>query len=144
MDVVLQGAAIPSIQQQQQGQAAAAVISTLRVAVDKRSTGGFTPQVEEGGPVPLPVDAEGDRSTPSGWLLPDKQVVLDVFVDHSLIEVYAMDGLARVTSRIYPADETVSWGLAAYGSAMPRAGVRLAAADIWSMDNAWTGQPPLC
>jgi hypothetical protein len=135
VDILLQGATAVTGQE-------GAVISSLRVAVDKRNTGGFTPQVEEGGPVPLPI--KDDNRAVSGWQLPATQLMLDMFVDHSLVEVYAMDGLARVTSRIYPADESVSWGLAAYGSAGPGATVSLAAADVWAMDNAWAGQAPLC
>lgn len=139
VDVLLQGAAAPTGQGQ-----GATVINALRVAVDKRNTGGFTPQVEEGGPVPLPITDDNSAGQPSGWLMPATLLTLDLFVDHSLVEVYAMDGLARVTSRFYPADETVSWGLAAYGSAGPGGTVSLAAADVWAMDNAWSGQAPLC
>lgn len=138
VDVLLQGAASPNGPGQ-----AAAIINALRVAVDKNNTGGFTPQVQEGGPVPLPVKEDNGTSA-SGWLLPQTQLTLDVFVDHSLVEVYAMDGLGRVSSRIYPADETVSWGLAAFGSAAPGGMVSLSAADVWAMDNAWAGQETLC
>lgn len=133
-DVLLTGSA--AVGNQQQGP----VITALRFAVDKRKTGGFTPEVEEGGPVPLPIGPDGSP----GWLLPSKQLTLDVFVDHSVVEAYAMDGLGRVTSRVYPADESAAWGLAAYGSAAPGGTLGLASADAWAMDNAWTGQPPLC
>lgn len=137
MDVLLQGAAAPN------GPGQAAIINALHVAVDKSNTGGFTPQVQEAGPVPLPVKEDNGTSA-SGWLLPRAQLMLDLFVDHSLVEVYAMDGLGRVSSRIYPADETVSWGLAAFGSAAPGGMVSLSAADVWAMDNAWAGQETLC
>jgi hypothetical protein len=69
-------------------------------------------------------------------------IKLAVWVDHSLIEVFAMDGLARVSSRIYPGDDSVSWGLTAFvHGAGPAAGVGLEA-TVWELDNAW--QAPEC
>jgi hypothetical protein len=123
-------------QQQQQPGGAAAALTSLRVAVDKRHTGGFTPAAVEGGAVPLPA---------GGWALPGRELALDLWLDHSVLEVYAMGGLARVTSRIYPSDESTSWGLAAFGAAAPRgAGLALASAQAWALANAWAGQPALC
>lgn len=115
-------------------------VTGLSVVVDKTHAGGFTPAALEGGPVPLP--AGNSR----GWWLPGQALALDLWVDHNLLEVYAMGGLARVTSRIYPADGRSAWGLAALGSAVPAGAgvVKLARADVWSLDNAFAGQPPLC
>jgi hypothetical protein len=63
----------------------------------------------EGGPVPLPV------GTNSAWSLPDQQLGLSIWVDHTVLEVYAMRGLARVTSRVYPEDNTADFGVAVFG-----------------------------
>lgn len=128
-DIVLQGAAA--------GSSGPAQISSLRLAVDKRHVGGFTPESVEGGPVPRPAPPA------DSWLLPGKPLTLDIYVDHNIIEVYALEGLARVTSRVYPSDEGAGWGLAAFGSASGDGGVILDA-DAWSMDNAWSGNSRLC
>jgi hypothetical protein len=39
---------------------------------------------------------------------------LDTQVDHGVIEAFAMKGLGRVTSRIYPAGDDVAWGVSAW------------------------------
>ncbi|KAI8462298.1 MAG: glycosyl hydrolase [Monoraphidium minutum] len=123
----------------------APAVTALRVAVDKARAGGFTPAAAEGGPVPLPAPgAAGAAGGGAAWALPSKLLTLDVYVDHSVVEVYAMGGLARVTSRIYPADEAVAWGLAAFGAASGGGAAALRSAEVWSLDNAFAGQPPLC
>jgi len=152
VDITLQGsaaaaaAAAAAADAQQQKQEV--VITALRVAVDKTRTGGYTPGVVEGGPVPLPVVARTSKQPAAAWELPEKLLTLDVFVDHSILEVYAMQGLGRVTSRIYPADELGGWGLAAFGVvtgvAAGGGSVLLKSADIWSLNNSWADQPPLC
>jgi hypothetical protein len=139
-DVLLEGtAAAPAPGVGGAQQPAPVVLTALRVAVDKRRTGGFTPAGVEGGPVPLP--PPGARGA---WVLPGKELTLDLFVDHSIVEVYALGGLGRVTSRIYPSDESTAWGLAAFGAASRGAGAALAGAQAWSLNNAWAGQPTLC
>lgn len=164
VDILLQGAAAgPGPKQEQasssQQQQNAAAINSLRIAVDKRKAGGFTQSIVEGGPVPLPgaflaAANSANSTTPSTapgaagetaqWFLPGKTLTLDVFVDHNILEVYALDGLGRVTSRVYPADEGIAWGLAVFG-VLPGGGTAaLKSAEVWSMDNAWVGSSPLC
>jgi hypothetical protein len=63
----------------------------------------------EGGAVPLPVDNS------SAWTLPNKQLGLSIWVDHTVLEVYALGGLARVTSRVYPEGDTADYGVAVFG-----------------------------
>jgi hypothetical protein len=58
--------------------------------------------------VPLPVE------TADAWLLPDQQLQLSVWVDHSVVEVFGMGGLARVASRVYPDDDEVAWGVSSW------------------------------
>eukprot|EP00879_Flechtneria_rotunda_P005979 GHRR01006287.1.p1 GENE.GHRR01006287.1~~GHRR01006287.1.p1 ORF type:complete len:494 (+),score=170.52 GHRR01006287.1:2730-4211(+) len=90
------------------GGAAAWSIRKLYIWVDRTNAGGATnTSYTEGGPVPLPV-------TDNAWQLPEQQLGLSVWVDHSVIEAFAMGGLARVTSRVYPAGDDVAWGLAAW------------------------------
>lgn len=135
VDIVLEGSSAGE-SSSSDGQA---LISSLRVSVDKRRVGGFTPKDVEGGSVPRPVPPAAP------WRLAAKVLTLDVYVDHNIIEVYAMGGLARVTSRVYPEDDGSGWGLAAFGSTsgVGRSNITLDA-DVWSMDNAWTGLPRLC
>lgn len=158
VDITLAGTAAPSAgdapqaghtqRQQQAGQ----VISALSVSVQKAKVGGYTPATVEGGPVPLPVAAppplnpnvSGVTTAVVPWALPSKPLALDIWVDHSVLEVYAMQGLGRVTSRIYPADEAAAWGMSVFGSAAGGSVVSLKAAEVWSLDNAFAGQPPLC
>ena len=160
VDIVLQGVADAAAagtpqtgqqeqpQGQQQQQQRWMRVVNLSVAVDKTQAGGFTPAVTENGPVPLPVVLPVGSASSGGsadWWLPGRPLTLDVFVDHSVVEVYAMRGLARVTSRIYPADETSSWGLGVMGSVSGAGMAMLGSAELWSLDNAWaTTQPPLC
>jgi hypothetical protein len=122
--------------------AAAAAIGNLSVWVDRTHAGNTSNTTWiEGGPVPLPVNAS------QAWTVPQQPLGLSVFVDHSVIEVYALGGLARVSSRIYPEGDDVAWGLQVLSSP-PRLAVGgsggggaawdvLVDASVWEMHNAW-------
>ncbi len=147
VDVLLEGGGRAPSEDQQQPQRRGAVLTSLRVGVDKRHAGGFTAPTVEGGPVPLAVAAAPPGQEPAAaWVLPEKLMTLDLFVDHSAVEVYAMGGLGRVAARLYPADEASSWGLAVHGAVKAGAGggATLQSGEVWSMDNAFAGQAPLC
>jgi hypothetical protein len=84
-------------------------ITALSVWVNRSNAGpSSNTTYMEGGPVPLPVE------TLDAWLLPDQQLQLSVWVDHSVIEVFGMGGSARVTSRVYPEDDDVAWGVSSW------------------------------
>lgn len=90
-------------------QSPAYAISSLSVWFDKRQVGVDTNTTYmEGGPVPLPVDND------KAWRVPDEPLQLSVWVDHGVVEIFAMQGLARITSRLYPADDSVAWGLSVW------------------------------
>lgn len=132
VDVILNGTLA-----QPAGHGAAVKVTKLSVWVDKRKAGGSTNVTyTEGGPVPLPVA--------KSWQVPIDKLSLSVWVDHSVIEVYAMGGLARVTSRVYPDGDDVAWGLAAWGVPPQIGGGWRVLLDgrIWTMKNAWL--PPDC
>jgi hypothetical protein len=87
------------------------------------------------------------------WLVPQQPLGLSVFVDHSVIEVYALGGLARVSSRIYPEGDDMAWGLAVWsnppslavsgsGGSGEGAWDVVMNATVWEMQNAWL--PPNC
>lgn len=131
--------------------AGSASIANLFVWVDRSHAGPATNTTfMEGGPVPLPVNGT--------LLVPQDKLGLSVWVDHSVIEVYALGGLARVTSRIYPEDDTATWGLAVWamppsaaGGGGATGGARGNGAgawsvkfdgSVWEMENAWL--PPSC
>lgn len=136
-DVILNGTVTPA-----DSNSALYNITSLSIWVDKSKVGGGTNTTyTEGGPVPLPVS--------NAWQVPSDKLSLSVWVDHSVIEVYAMGGLGRVTSRVYPDDDTVAWGLAAWGEPPQIGGGGggsgwsvLVDGQIWKMKNAWL--PPDC
>jgi sucrose-6-phosphate hydrolase SacC (GH32 family) len=112
----------------------AARIATMFLWVDRSNAGGYTNTTfVEGGPVPTPVAGS--------WLLSDTKLQLSMFIDHSMWEVYAQGGLGRVTSRVYPSDDTVDWGLGVFGDA-GNGGQVLMDGAVWNMENAWL--PPNC
>lgn len=113
-------------------------LSSLRLDVDRSAAGGMTPRVSEGGAVPLPV------GNASAWVLPATALVLDLFVDHSVVEAYALQGLGRATARVYPAVDGVAWGLAVFGAVSGPADARLERGEVWSLGNAFAGQESLC
>jgi hypothetical protein len=144
-DVYLQGL----LKEAQAGAGGAAVVSNLSVWVDKTHAGNSSNTTfMEGGPVPLPVN-ESDA-----WVVPQQPLGLSVFVDHSVVEVYALGGLARVSSRIYPEADDVAWGMSVWskppalavggdnGQGGSPAWDVLMNATLWEMQNAWL--PPNC
>lgn len=76
--------------------------------------------------------------TPQGGILPPfpsqpSVVRIHAFLDHSIVEVFANEGRARVTSRIYPnATDAVNVGL--YSDT---GGVSLLNATVWSLNTIW-------
>ena len=90
--------------------------------VDRSDSGGMTNTTAEGGSIP----------TPTGGLAV-QSVELRLFIDRSIIEVFALGGRGRVASRIYPSG-AYNWGLSAFGGM---------AADgaVWSLDSAWLSAP---
>lgn len=117
-------------------QSPAYAISSLSVWFDRIQAGpGTNTTFMEGGPVPLPVDQE------KGWTAPDTPLELSVWVDHGVVEIFALKGLARLTSRLYPEDDSVAWGVSAWAiPPEPTAGLtvdRAAAARV-----AETLRPP--
>lgn len=91
-------------------QSPAYAISSLSVWFDRSQAGaGTNTTFLEGGPVPLPV---GDQD--KAWTAPDTPLELSVWVDHGVVEIFAMQGLARLTSRLYPEDDSVAWGVSAW------------------------------
>ncbi len=108
-------------------------ITSMDVWVDRSKAGAATnTSFIEGGPVPLPVTGS--------WAVPETALELSVWVDHSVLEVYAMGGLARVTSRIYPEDDEAAWGVAVWaeGGGAPVA----LEGGVWEMKNMWLA--PAC
>jgi len=100
-------------------QSPAYVISSLSVWFDRSQAGGDTNTTFlEGGPVPLPVNQD------QAWTAPDTPLTMSVWVDHGVVEIYAMQGLARLTSRVYPNDDAVAWGTSVWAiPPEPTAGV---------------------
>eukprot|EP00775_Hariotina_reticulata_P005547 gene5547-5783_t len=72
------------------------------------------------------------------WTISGTKLGLSVWVDHSVIEVHAMGGLARATSRIYPENDDSAWGLAVWAACPGGAttGARVDA-QVWEMNNMW-------
>lgn len=102
-------------------QSPAYAISSLSVWFDRSQAGpGTNTTFMEGGPVPLPVEQS------KAWTAPDTPLQLSVWVDHGVVEVFAMGGLARITSRIYPLDDSVAWGVSAWAiPPEPTAGLKV-------------------
>ncbi|EIE20550.1 hypothetical protein COCSUDRAFT_67413 [Coccomyxa subellipsoidea C-169] len=111
------------------GTAAAIANGSLNIAqagvyVDRSKSGGHTNTTTQGGPIPLPA---------SGLSVP--AATLRIFVDHSLLEVYALDGRGRVTSRIYPAGMEDSWNVSVFGAF--GAAPATVDASVWEMGSAF-------
>ena len=101
-----------------------------RIYVDRSKAGRYTNTTLEGGPILLP----------SGGLLAS-ELVLNVFLDHSLIEVFALGGRGRISSRVYAEDILrPKWELSLFGATA--GGERVAvAAQVWSMRDCWLKDP---
>lgn len=67
------------------------IVLRLGLYVDRSHSGGMSSPTVQGGHVLVPVGG-----------MPGSGLSLRVFVDRSIVEVYAMGGRATVTSRIYP------------------------------------------
>lgn len=80
-------------------------VLSAAVYVDTRNSGGATQAELQGGIVPLP---------PQGIAV--EQLQLRVFVDHSIVETYALDGRACITTRIYPLTPYSNWGLSVFAA----------------------------
>ncbi|CAL8464935.1 g4470 [Coccomyxa elongata] len=111
------------------GTAAATTNGTLQIAqagvyVDRSKSGAYTNATTQGRLVPLPASG-----------LPAAEVSLRVFVDRSLLEVFALDGRGRVTSRIYPMGTDNSWGVSPFGTF--GAAPATANVTVWEMGPAF-------
>lgn len=84
--------------------------------IDRSRTGGMTKTTVEGGEIVIP---DGFFARP---------LDLIIFIDRSIVEVFAWGGRARVTSRIYP-DSTETWGLTTFGLHSE--------VVVWSLHNAF-------
>ena len=123
-----------------------ACVKEASVWVDRSHSGGLSKTSWQGGPVALP---EG------GLLARDLQLAL--FVDRSLLEVYALGGRATVTSRIYPlpvVDSHVeallkqgaeltdvqlgAWGLQLGG--LWNAGSLAVTVQAWELESCWVDE----
>ncbi len=60
---------------------------------------------------------------------------LDVWVDASVVEAFAMGGRGRVTTRVYPLDEAVAWGVDVFGRCV--LSDELSSVGVWELGNAW-------
>ena len=93
--------------------------------LDKSNCGKFTDPVIEGGSIPLP--SKGVYG--SG-------LELNILLDHSLIEIFALGGRARISSRIYPEDILKPrWGWELVGTISSFEAVR-ASAICWEMHDS--------
>jgi sucrose-6-phosphate hydrolase SacC (GH32 family) len=109
-------------------------ITSLSLWFDKSQAGGATNTTWlEGGPVPLPADES------QAWKVPDQPLELSVWVDHGVIEIFGVKGLGRLSSRVYPEDDSVAWGASVW-AIPPESGDGWAAqvdAQAWEMKSAW-------
>lgn len=115
------------------------IITNLSLWFDKSQAGGATNTTWlEGGPVPLPVDST------NAWKVPDQPLELSVWMDHGVVEIFALKGLGRLTSRVYPTDDSVAWGASAF-VVPPESGEGWGTdldAEAWEMKSTWLA--PTC
>eukprot|EP01120_Amphizonella_sp_Union-15-10_P013256 TRINITY_DN6131_c0_g1_i2.p1 TRINITY_DN6131_c0_g1~~TRINITY_DN6131_c0_g1_i2.p1 ORF type:complete len:542 (-),score=99.75 TRINITY_DN6131_c0_g1_i2:112-1737(-) len=78
---------------------------------------------------------DGDK-TIQGGILPmkssDVSVNFHVFIDRSIIEVFAQNGRARITSRVYPSP--LDLGVSLFSAS----GTMVSSLDVWTMGSSWT------
>ena len=68
----------------------------------------------------------------ASMLLPDKKLCLNIFFDHSIVEVYANDGIIVMTMQIFPEETENGIALVTEGGTNVFDHVR-----IWNMKSAW-------
>ena len=80
--------------------------------------------------------SDGDRSKVGGELAfdpkTDNQLELIVYIDHSVIEVFAINGTSVITTRVYPPEDFVDLSL--FSSSQS---VLLSTLSVWSLRSAW-------
>jgi hypothetical protein len=101
----------------------------MGVWVDRSASGGMSSTNMQGGTVPLP---------PGG--VDARNLTLQVFVDRSLLEVYALGGRAVVTSRFYPTPTAVGCR-ALSGSSSSSRGLRELGAWGVQVEALWSRGP---
>lgn len=94
-----------------------------RVYVDRTDSGPLTNTTVEGGSIPLP---------PGG--LTTEKLALQVLIDRSIIEVFALGGRGRIASRVYHIDAD-DWSLSLFGQ-----GVAAAHVNAWTLGSAFSQQ----
>ncbi len=133
-----------------------ALVTHLSVFVDKACSGGVTskePGVRldndlppgsllQGGDVDLPsegltthaFDMSGKHWGADPWGSKNGYPLnLAVFVDASVLEVFAMGGHGRVTSRIYPFESGTDWGLSIFATGFDM----LSNIEVFNMTSCW-------
>lgn len=104
-------------------------VMQAEVHVDKSNSGKETSEAFEGGTIPLPL--KGVRCS---------CLELNILFDHSLIEVFALGGRARIASRVYPEDISMkpAWEIELFGS-VGLQGVVTGSATSWEMHASMKG-----
>eukprot|EP00118_Oscarella_pearsei_P017070 m.167999 g.167999 ORF g.167999 m.167999 type:complete len:570 (+) comp38945_c1_seq4:850-2559(+) len=97
----------------------AAGTSETTFMVDRSKTGGD--------------GSRGSVQTPLPMKSGEEMVTIRVFVDHSIIESYAQNGTAVITSRVYPDASADGVALVNYGTKP----VTAASVQVWQMDSCW-------
>ncbi|MEW5308893.1 MAG: hypothetical protein WDW38_000814 [Sanguina aurantia] len=104
------------------------VTHDLAVWADRSESGGLTnTSISHGGPVDLPT---------SGLDL-ESSLPLRVLIDHSVVEVYALVGRGRVTSRVYSLEAETAWGLQVFGRVGGSGFSMQAQVQVYEMDSCW-------
>ncbi|KAK9814046.1 hypothetical protein WJX73_010187 [Symbiochloris irregularis] len=97
------------------------VVMQAEVYVDRTRSGPLTNTTLEGGSIPLP---------PGG--LPTEKLALQVLIDRSIVEVFALGGRGRIASRVYHVSDE-DWSLSVFGQ-----GVAAAHINAWTLGNAFS------
>lgn len=81
----------------------------------------------------LSLDVERNERTAPVTLAPEEPLKLHVFLDHSVIEVFANDGRTCLASRVYPLrPDSLGVGLFAREGS-----VKAKSLDVWALDSIW-------